>query len=201
MPRGVHNNHKVIEWNNAYSSELKGYKEYAAAIRARSYDIDTITRGINGMISYIEECHAKGEPATSAGLVLASGFNRNSFYKAKNGEYDHIQAQYIQDNQLTENDGIEDINGIIRDNNEKALSLVSEVIEKCYLYMEADLQRRSLTDKSMARTTGAIFNLKAVFNYNDKPEPEARTVNNTLILNTNADQAAEAMKLLCNNTK
>ena len=67
--------------------------------------------------------------------------------------------------------------------------------------MESDLQRRSLTDKSMARTTGAIFNLKAVFNYNDKPEAEARTINNTLIVNTNADQAAEAMKLLINDTK
>ena len=53
----------------------------------------------------------------------------------------------------------------------------------------------------MARTTGAIFNLKAVFNYNDKPETEARTVNNTLIVNTSADQAAEAMKLLCKDTK
>lgn len=65
--------------------------------------------------------------------------------------------------------------------------------------MENDLQVRSLTDKSMARTTGAIFNLKAVFNYNDKPETEAKTVNNTLIVNANPDQTAKAMKLLLDN--
>jgi len=208
MPKGVYDHTKVntnteaiTALNKAYSAELKGYKQFAAAIRSRAYDIDTITSGIDGMIDYIEKCSAKGEPATSAGLILASGLNRNSFYKAKNGEYDHIQAAYMLDNNISLNDGIQDNNGILRDNKQKILSPISEIIEKCYLYMESDLQRRSLTDKSMARTTGAIFNLKAVFNYNDKPEPETRTVHNTLILNTNADQAAEAMKLLCKDTK
>ena len=207
MPKGVYDhkgkcNTKGLETiTKAYSNEIQGYKQYAAALRSRAYDINKITAGINGMIDYIKECHAKDEPATSAGLVLASGFNRNSFYRAKNGDLDNVQVQYMHESGITLDDGIEDNNGIIRDNEGKVLSLCSEIIEKCYLYMEADLQRRSLTDKSMARTTGAIFNLKAVFNYNDKPETETKTVNNTLILNTNADQAAEAMKLLVNNTK
>ena len=204
MPSGVYdhkgkcNTKALTELQKAYSSELKGYKELAAAIRNRSHNINDISRAVFGMVQYIQECESKNEPAAIAGVILSSGLNRDAFYKARAGNYDHLQVKYMHDNNLELSQCPYDDNGIQYDpgNSEIALSLISTCIEKIYLYIESDLQRRSLTDKSMARTTGAIFNLKAVFNYNDKPEPETKTINNTLILNTNADQAAEAMRLL-----
>ena len=213
MPSGVYDHKKAKLNSDAITALAKGYgaevqqlKQYAAARRAnRVYNIEQITKAVEGMIAYTKGCMQRSEPATIAGLILASGTNKDFFYKAKAGQYDHISLEYIQEHNITPDQVLTDADGLeyveTGQNSIIAISPCSDVIEKCLLYMEADLQRRSLTDKSMARTTGAIFNLKAVFNYNDKPEPEARTVNNTLILNTNADQAAEAMKLLVNNAK
>ena len=192
---------QILPCVNAYADTIKGYKEMAAGRRAmRKYNIVEISKAIQGMIAYVKECANRSEPATIAGLILASGTNKDFFYKAKAGQYDYITLEYIDLNAINEDTALTDQDGILyvidSQNNKIILSLCSDVIEKCLLIMESDLQLRSLTDKSMARTTGAIFNLKAVFNYNDKPEETKNVTNNTLIVNASPDQAAKAMQLL-----
>ena len=210
MPKGVYKHTKENTSSDAiqalqasYSQEIQGYKEIAAAHRRqRRYNIYEITRAINGILDYLQRCQDKGEPATISGMILNSGTNKDFYYKAKAGEYDYIAVEYIEQNSITPDQCIQ-ADGLLffddPENGQIILSPCSDVLEKCLLIIENDLQVRSLTDSSMARTTGAIFNLKAVFNYNDKPEQDARTINNTLILNTDPGQAAQAMRLLMNN--
>ena len=188
--------------NQAYNNEIKGYKELAAERRkSRRYNIQEVTRALNGMVNYVVECANSQRPATVAGMILASGTNKDFYYKAKQGDYDYITTEYIVTNNIDPSMCQTDENGLLiypdeQLNDRLILSMGSDVIEKCLLLMENDLQIRSLTDKSMARTTGAIFNLKAVFNYNDKPEAEVKTVNNTLIVNASPEQTSKAMQLL-----
>ena len=209
MPKGVYKHTKENTNSDAiralqaqYVTELQSYKALAAAHRQqRRYNIQEITRALSGVLEYVNQCQETGEPATISGMILSSGTNKDFYYKARAGEYDYITFEYIDLNNITP-DQCQDINGITYYNSLEGqimLSPASDVLEKCLLIIENDLQIRSLTDKSMARTTGAIFNLKAVFNYNDKPEIEAKTVNNTLIVNASPDQTAKAMQLLLDN--
>jgi hypothetical protein len=211
MPKGVYkhkkentNTNAIQEINNAYSKELSGYKARAAAYRNnRKYTPVEITRATYNILDYIKSSINAGKPATIAGIILASGFSKRFYYTAKQGDLDYIQQEYIELNNIDISECETDPDGILfyidNENNKIVLSPISEIIEKCLLLIENDLQIRTLTDKSMARTTGAIFNLKAVFNYNDKPETETKTVNNTLIVNANPEQTAKAMQLLLDN--
>ena len=210
MPKGKYdhkgkcNTTAMNELQNVYSKELSGYKARAAAYRNnRKYTPIEITRATYSILDYIKNCIDSGQPATIAGMILASGFSKRFYYTAKQGEIDYIQQEYIELNNIDIKECETDPDGILfytdSQNNKIVLSPISEILEKCLLLMENDLQIRSLTDKSMARTTGAIFNLKAVFNYNDKPETDVKTVNNTLIVNANPEQTAKAMQLLLDN--
>ena len=207
MPKGIYKHTKVNSsaiqaLNKECNAQLQEYKTQALGHRYnRKYTIIELSQAIRGMIAYVKDCSATGTPATIAGLILATGYNRDFYYKAKQGNYDYITFEYMDTNGISLSDCLEDPDGLLfyedkRLNDCLILSLISNVIEKCLLIMESDLQLRSLTDKSMARTTGAIFNLKAVFNYNDKPEETKNVTNNTLIVNANPDQAAKAMQLL-----
>lgn len=208
MPKGIYKgneNKKLTALNNAYSFELEEYRTRAAAYRAnRKYNINEISKAAFNIIEYIKECNKSGTPATIAGIILASGTNKDFYYKAKSGQYDYITTEYIELNNIDPTECKTNEDGLLiytdkSTDSQIVLSMISDVIEKCLLLMENDLQIRTLTDKSMARTTGAIFNLKAVFNYNDKPETEPKTVNNTLIVNANPEQTAKAMQLLLDN--
>jgi len=202
--KGKCNTEGLIRTNNAYKAEIDGYKARAVAYRKnRKYTITELTSASYNILDYIKNCINSGTPATIAGMILNSGYNTDFYYKAKRAEYDYIIQEYIELNNIDLSECVTDPDGLLvyTDNQNKSfvLSPISQTIEKCLLLMENDLQIRSLTDKSMARTTGAIFNLKAVFNYNDKPETDVKTVNNTLIVNANPEQTAKAMKLLLDN--
>lgn len=192
----------IMALNEACNTQMQEYKKRALGHRwNRKYTISEISSAIRGMTSYVKESMKTGTPATVAGLILATGYNKDFYYKAKQGNYDYITFEYIDSNNISLSDCFTDQDGLLiysdeRLNDDLILSLCSDAIEKCLLIMENDLQQRSLTDKSMARTTGAIFNLKAVFNYNDKPEAEVKTVNNTLIVNASPEQTSKAMQLL-----
>ena len=201
---GKTNTKGLIETNNAYKAEIDGYKARAAAYRNnRKYTPIEMTRAVYAILDYIKSNLSAGQPATIAGIVLASGFSKRFYNMAKAGELDYIQQEYIELNNIDINTLECDPDGLLfytdSQNNRIILSPISFVIEKILLMIENDLQIRTLTDKSMSRTTGAIFNLKAVFNYNDKPEDTKQVTNNTLILNTSPDQTAKAMQLLLNN--
>lgn len=213
MPKGIYKHDaqlqaaagaRLADLSKEYGKELTGYREKAAAMRNnRKYNINEISRAVFNIVDYVKECSETGQPATIAGMILASGTNKDFYYKAKAGQYDYIITEYIEQNNISISECRTDPDGLLlykdSQNNDVVLSLTSDVIEKCLLLIENDLQIRSLTDKSMSRTTGAIFNLKAVFNYNDKPETETKTVNNTLIVNANPEQTAKAMQLLLDN--
>lgn len=208
MPKGKYdhkgktNTDVITAINTAYGNEITGYKERAAAYRQnRKYTLPEITRATYSIIDYIKECTNSNMPATIAGIILASGFSKRFFYTGRAGELDYITQEYIEQNNIDVSSLQRDPDGLLFYDDEQLnerliLSPISEILEKCLLLMENDLQVRSLTDKSMARTTGAIFNLKAVFNYNDKPEETKNVTNNTLIVNASPDQAAKAMQLL-----
>lgn len=208
MPKGHYkhtkentNTNAIQAINTAYKQEIDGYKAFALDRRnKRKYNIVEISNAMRGIIAYVIECTETHKPATIAGMILASNTNKSFYYAARAGEYDYITYEYIATNSIDITKCNTNKHGLIvyedSQNNEIILSPCSEIIEKCLLIIEDDLQQRTLNDKSMARTTGAIFNLKAVFNYNDKPEETVRTVNNTLIVNADPGQAAKAMQLL-----
>lgn len=200
---GKTNTKAITAITNAYSEEISAYKDFALERRNnRRYNIAEITRAMNGILDYVAGCAESGKPATIAGMILASGTNKTFYYAARSGEYDYITEEYIRSNNIDLSSCDTNQYGLLvfedPQKSEVLLSPSSEILEKCLLLMENDLQIRSLTDKSMARTTGAIFNLKAVFNYNDKPEAEVKTVNNTLIVNASPEQTSKAMQLLLN---
>lgn len=206
MPKGHYkhtqvNSNAIQAINKAYSNEIQGYKDFALDRRnKRRYNIIEISNAMRGIIDYIVECISESKPATIAGCILASGTNKSFYYAARAGEYDYITYEYIANNNIDVTQCNTNKHGLIvyedSQNNEIILSPCSEIIEKCLLIIEDDLQQRTLNDKSMARTTGAIFNLKAVFNYNDKPEETKNVTNNTLIVNASPEQANKAMQLL-----
>lgn len=203
--KGKSNINALQEIRTEYNNELSGYKARAAAYRNnRKYTPAEITRATYSILDYIKSCINTGQPATIAGIILNSGFSKRFYYMAKAGELDYIQQEYIELNNIDLSECVTDPDGLLiytekSTGSKIVLSLISDVIEKCLLLIENDLQIRTLTDKSMARTTGAIFNLKAVFNYNDRPETDVKTVNNTLIVNANPEQTAKAMQLLLDN--
>lgn len=214
MPKGIYKHDQALQaaagarladLSKEYKNELDGYRAKAAGMRNnRKYNINEISAAVFNIIGYIKECNNTGQPATIAGMILASGTNKDFYYKAKAGQYDYIVAEYIELNNIDLSQCETSPEGLLLYTDKSTgsvlvLSLCSDVIEKCLLLIENDLQIRTLTDKSMARTTGAIFNLKAVFNYNDKPETDVKTVNNTLIVNANPEQTAKAMQLLLDN--
>lgn len=152
-------------------------------IDQRKYNLEFFTDLYWNVMSY-------KKTLTVAKIILISGMDKKTFYKAKNGEYDDSLAMFLYKEGIEESeaeivDGLPVYKGII-------LLPPSEIIEKLYLIMEDRITEEMLETKSMPQVTARIFLKKAVFGYTDQPQ----TVNQTNILNISDGQFDLADKLL-----
>ena len=160
------------------------FREYMVRrIDQRKYNLEFFTGLYYDVLSY-------GKTLTVAKIILISGMDKKTFYKAKNGEYDDSLAMFLYKEGIEESeaeivDGLPVYKGII-------LLPPSEIIEKLYLIMEDRITEEMLEAKNMPQVTSRIFLKKAVFGYSDQPQ----TVNQTNILQISDNQLDLADRLL-----
>ena len=160
------------------------FREYMVKrIDQRKYNLEYFTGLYYNVLAY-------KNTLTVAKLILISGMDKRTFYKAKNGEYDDSLAMYLYKEGIEESeaeivDGLPMHNGVI-------LLPPSEIIEKLYLIMEDRITEEMLESKNMPQVTSRIFLKKAVFGYTDQPQ----TVNQTNILQISDSQLDMADRLL-----
>ena len=154
-------------------------------IDQRRYNLEYFTKLYYDVMSY-----ARTHTMSVAQIILLSGMDRRTFYKARDGMYDDSLAMYLFKEGIEESeaeivDGLPMHNGVI-------LLPPSEIIEKLYLIMEAKVTEELLAAKTMPQVTSRIFLEKAVFGYSDQPQ----TINQTNVLNITDKQFDLADKLL-----
>lgn len=169
---------------------------------------------------YIEESRRTNTPMTMADMVLASGVNRDAYYKIRNGDYDWLLPSYMDRHNIPydavgscytvvdTNDDITSSNTVKQAQNgyedfdiedeqegEKVLLVrLSEILKQAELALQADRERLCM-DRNARNAGGAIFLLKAQQGLQDTPQD----VRNTQTLNINVaslDEAKEALKRL-----
>lgn len=162
------------------------FREYMVRrIDRRKYNLEFFSSLYFNVLSYAEE-----RTLSVAQIILMSGMDKKTFYKAKNGEFDDSLAMYLYKENIEESDaeiiaGLPMHNGVV-------LLPPSEIIEKLYLIMEAKITEETLQAKNMPQVTSRIFLEKSVFGYSDQPQ----TVNQTNVLNIADTQFDLAEKLL-----
>ena len=162
------------------------FREYMVRrIDRRKYNLEFFSTLYFNVLSY-----AESRTISVAQIILMSGMDKKTFYKAKNGEFDDSLAMYLYKENITEDEaqivsGLPMHEGVI-------LLPPSEIIEKLYLIMEAKITEEMLQAKNMPQVTSRIFLEKSVFGYSDQPQ----TINQTNVLNISDGQFDLADKLL-----
>ena len=162
------------------------FREYMVRrIDRRKYNLEFFSTLYFNVLSY-----AESHTISVAQIILMSGMDKKTFYKAKNGEFDDSLAMYLYKENITEDEaqivsGLPMHEGVI-------LLPPSEIIEKLYLIMEAKITEEMLQAKNMPQVTSRIFLEKSVFGYSDQPQ----TINQTNVLNISDGQFDLADKLL-----
>lgn len=184
-----------LQENNArYKNEIDTYKMYAEARRAnRKFKQEDVKMFYDRIVNYISDCTEKEEPFTVAGLILAMGVSKDTYYRMKSGEYDYRLDEYMEINGIAEEDVLIDNSGI-----EYVVNEAGEVvllIEYRELIQKAQLMIEEQTEKRLYKSgrAGDIFALKALHGWEDTPQHQ--TVNQTLVIATE-EQAREAIRLL-----
>ena len=162
------------------------FREYMVRrIDRRKYNLEFFSSLYFDVLSY-----AENHTLSVAQIILMSGMDKKTFYKAKNGEFDDSLAMYLYKEQIEESDA-QVVAGLPM--HESVILLPpSEIIEKLYLIMEAKITEEMLQAKNMPQVTSRIFLEKSVFGYCDQPQ----TVNQTNVLNIADGQFDLAEKLL-----
>ena len=162
------------------------FREYMVRrIDRRKYNLEFFSSLYFDVLSY-----AENHTLSVAQIILMSGMDKKTFYKAKNGEFDDSLAMYLYKEQIEESDA-KLVAGLPM--HESVILLPpSEIIEKLYLIMEAKITEEMLQAKNMPQVTSRIFLEKSVFGYCDQPQ----TVNQTNVLNIADGQFDLAEKLL-----
>ena len=171
------------ELEKAKHEEFRDYM--VRRIDTRKYNLEYFTGLFYSVMEY-----AKEHTMSVARMILISGMDKRTFYRAKSGEYDDSLAMYLYKEGIEESDaeivdGLPMYKGVI-------LLPPSEIIEKLYLIMEAKVTEELLSAKNMPQVTSRIFLKKAVFGYSDQPQ----TVNQTNVLNISDATFDLAEKLL-----
>jgi len=188
--------------NRRHAEEITGYKQFAAARRAkRKYTQEKAAGVLEAFKAYISNCDANREPVTIAGAVMAAGFTRDAASRAKSGEMDYLLEEYLAVNNIsieeaTIIDGMPYHLKADQDTGEiRQILLVpySVIWEKMDLLIQDQLEKNCYTNKG--NPAGSIFGLKAKFDWRDDPAPQH--IENTLII-ADKEQATKALKMLTN---
>lgn len=200
-------NHKSIkpvqygETAKMWSEEVKGYKAYAEERRSRrKWSQEALGDIYKGIIEYADNCRKNKEPMTIAGTMLATGTNKDVWYKARQGDMDYLLEEFVELNNISDNDiFLDDYNipwcsftdentGEIR---EVILIYWSEVAKTRDLMIQEQLERNCYTNRG--NPAGSIFSLKAQFNWREDETPQ-HLVQQLVI--ADLDQAKKALEML-----
>ena len=174
---------------NKKEYEIKKHDEFrdymVRRIDQRKYNLEYFTSLYFDVLSYAQE-----HTMSVAQIILMSGMDKKTFYKAKNGEFDECLPMYLYKEEIEESDG--QIVGGLPMHEGVILLPPSEIIEKLYLIMEAKITEEMLEAKNMPQVASRIFLEKSVFGYSDQPQ----AINQTNVLNIADTQFDLAEKLL-----
>ncbi len=185
----------ITALNQKYKEEIDGYKEFAEARRKnRTFRQEDLKSYHDKLFGYIEKCKEEDEPITRAGMMLAMGIDHSVYYRMAGGEYDYRLYEYMDVNNISEDDIFIDENGCqcVTDANGEVVLLIpyGEILQKAELMLEAQTETRLYKSGKV----GDIFALKALHGWQDNGN-EPQTVNQTLVI-ASPEQAREAIKLL-----
>ena len=181
-------------YSKRYHEEIDGYQKFATARRnMRKYTQEGLYEIYKSICEYVEETSAKGKPLTVAGLMLASGTNKDFMSKARNGDYDYLLEEYIVLNSIDDAD-VEIVDGLpchVTSDSIVALIPCSDVINRALLLVQQRLEENCYTNKG--NPVGSIFALKAQFKWREDDTPQ-HVVNQLVI--ADLEQAQKALEML-----
>ena len=189
------NTKNITEYNARYSEELDGYRAFAEKRRNnRVYKQEQLTGYVEKLKLYVEEKSKANKPFTVAGVLLALGLNSMTWSRFRDGEYDFLLEEYLQLNNITDNEILYDEDGLpfVLDNNRKVTLIPYSVLyEKTMLMIQEE--REEKCSSLRGNPAGNIFLLKAQMGFKEEEAPQ--TLNQTLVI-ADRDKALEALKLL-----
>lgn len=185
---------KITSFTKQYVSDIEGYKKFAEARnKARKYKQEFASTLTERLDAYMEECEAMHKPCSMARMILASGVNRDTFQRMRNGEYDYIAEQYRIEHEhcalVIDDFGNEYI--INEDGVQVSLVPFSAIIEKSILRLEA--MREEACGLTRGNPAGNIFLLKSLHGFKEEQEP--KELHQNLII-ADGNRAKDIIKLL-----
>lgn len=185
----------LAESNQTRADATEYYKQLAEKQKTViKYGQDYALTLADNLTAYIEEQTEKKKPLTVAGMIRASGFSYDTYYRYKEGKADHLLYEYMDFKGIPY-----DMEGttFVNDDGEMVLLYrLSDVIKMAELSIQE--QREIACSSLKGNPAGNIFLLKAQQGFQDTPVEQRTTNNNTLVLNNIAslDEAREALKRL-----
>ena len=195
------NTNKITSFSKQYAEDIAAYKEYAEKRRNnRTVRQEDAAGYYDRLFGYINDCKENDEPITRAGMLLALGVDRMTYYRMRDYEYDWRLYEYLDMNDLDCEDILsnecvfldENENPCLMEGNKKILLIpYSDIIQK------AELMHESQTEERLYKSgrVGDIFALKSLHGWDDKSTPQ--TMNQNLIITTE-EQARKAIEALEN---
>lgn len=172
----------------------EAYEKMALARRQRDkYGQEQIGGIWQRICSYIQETVEAEQPLTINGLILATGMDKNSYYRAVNGEYDFKLEEYITYNNIDIDTIDDEVDGFpcFTDGKGKRILLIPyrEMFEKVHLKLAEMAEIRLYKQGRVAD----IFTMKSQHGWQDNDSPQ--TVNQTLVI-ASKEEARRAINLL-----
>lgn len=184
-------NNAFAEKQRDYSKGMEYYKNLVHEARAKKkYRQDFSWVLYRRIKAYLERLENDGKPITTAGLILASGASRMSWYMLARGDYDTELYAYMDENDCSEVYEYDSMPCCDVDGERVILLPFSEIIEKAVLLQEEETETRLYESGRV----GDIFALKAKHGWIEE-EKAPHTVNQTLVI-ASPKEAEEAIKLL-----
>lgn len=187
---------KGREQGKKASEAIQAAKELVKVKKASAppaYSFEDTGRMIQRISDYFLICDQKKKPYTKAGMILALGICKDTFYRYLNGKMDHLLQEHIAINNIDIDDCdkviVDDVGTEIAvDSDGNPLIAFSDVLQKALLRLEEQAESRLY---AKARP-GDIFTMKQ-YGWTDEKSPN--TVNNTLVI-ASAEESDRALKML-----
>lgn len=195
---------QFIDLNKQYSEQVQRFKAYAEKRKQKRVLQQTDTPAvIDNIINYIQDRKGNNKPLTFSGLQLAikppMGICQESMRRYKDGDFDYLLTEYIEENNLTEAD-ITLLDGIPYFMNEDgtpaaAYLTYSDILKWATLLIQEEIEDRMYSSKGGNRVTD-IFALKAKFGWIEEEKQVATYNDNRKIVIASPEEAQRALKLL-----
>lgn len=197
------NNENMKRYTTWYSKDKEQYKKWAESKRTQTkFTQEFLSEIFYKGKTYIQEHKQTGEPLTVSGLQLALGCNKTDICRMKAGNYDWRLFQFMEYEGITDSDLITEYDEFLNmyvdyyidaDGVAYIMLMYSDVIERFYLELEAELEERLYMSN---KPNGIIFTLKACFGWKDKPDKENVIVRNTVHVATKEEADRSLKELL-----